>query len=76
MTLFTTHDDIHRSPYTVSPRLHSSHCVCVCVVTLLMQVVHPNESEEEVKMELSLPELRDLISKLDATNKAINELVG
>ena len=41
-----------------------------------MQVVHPNESEEEVKMELSLPELRDLISKLDAANKAINELVG
>ena len=38
--------------------------------------MHPDGAEEVVKMELSLGELRELISKLDGANKAISELVG
>jgi hypothetical protein len=37
-------------------------------------VAHPDGSEEEVRMELSNVELRDLIAKLEAANKVVREL--
>eukprot|EP00037_Helgoeca_nana_P008949 m.78972 g.78972 ORF g.78972 m.78972 type:complete len:182 (-) comp19250_c0_seq1:252-797(-) len=44
------------------------------LMQLSFTVAHPDGSEEEVRMELSNVELRDLIAKLEAANKVVREL--
>lgn len=45
-------------------------------VLAALQVAHPDGSEEAVRVELSYPELKDLISRLDGANKVVRELVA